>query len=237
MKPIAGRAGANGASGFNIISATLDLSPAAATLLPDKGCTTTFPNTYGFGDCAWDSTYTIYPSTAIRYKSVDCRGCDHVVVDAIHFCPNRIISATKRASTASTFWSTVCEPSRGPVLNDVEVRAPATTTVSEPLGTLAPAAAPSPVITTAPKATAALGARQGAGLELLACPTTKLVQPEMSAGKTKTTYARYTTTTIYVACGGCPLVVSTALAGYGPPVTFTKTTTLPVGTRTAYACS
>jgi hypothetical protein len=63
-----------------------------------------------------------------------------------------------------------------------------------------------------------------------------VVQPERSAGKTSTKYSTFTTTTVTVECSGCSLVISTALAGYGPPGSFVTTTTLPVGAITTYAC-
>ena len=69
-----------------------------------------------------------------------------------------------------------------------------------------------------------------------ACPTTLVVQPEKSAGKTSTRYATYTTTTVTVDCSGCSLVISTALAGFGPPFSFATTTTVSVGAATTWAC-
>ncbi|KAL2267899.1 hypothetical protein VTJ83DRAFT_5176 [Remersonia thermophila] len=79
-------------------------------------------------------------------------------------------------------------------------------------------------------------AREAAPQAATACPTTLVVQPPRSAGRTATSYSSWTTSTLQVPCGGCDLFVSTALAGYGPPATFETTTTLPVGTVTAYAC-
>ncbi len=236
MKPIVGRA-VDGEIGLQVVTVAADLSPDA-TLGANTwgtGCTTTITPAWGYGGCpSWDSTETIYPTTTVLYTSVNCRGCDHVYVDGIRFCPNRVATTTKRVSTASTFWLTVCQSS-SLLGRNVELETPATTTAGGPGATLTPVAAPSPLITSAPKATAALGARQGAA-EIAACPTTYIIPPEKSAGRTLTTYSRYTTTTVFLNCGGCPLVVSTALQGIGPLVSFTKTTTLPVGTKTAYAC-
>ena len=73
-------------------------------------------------------------------------------------------------------------------------------------------------------------------LDAAACPTTLVVQPEKSAGKTSTRYATYTTTTVTVDCSGCSLVISTALAGFGPPFSFATTTTVSVGAATTWAC-
>ncbi|KAK0620879.1 hypothetical protein B0T14DRAFT_458104 [Immersiella caudata] len=187
---------------------------------PAAACTATVSKT-PWKCPSWDGTFTIYPSATLATTSVDCKGCDYVFNDdEIHFCPNMPISITTMAKTASIFWTTVCAKS--------------------------PGALPAPMaITAAPKPTARPQARQGtAALQPLpggpgpaACPTTVVVQPEQSAGKTQTSFARWTTTTLYVPCGGCPLVVTTGLVGYGPPGVFTKTTTIPVGTKTAYACA
>ena len=79
-------------------------------------------------------------------------------------------------------------------------------------------------------------ARIQAAAAAAACPTTLVVQPEKSAGKTSTRYATYTTTTVTVDCSGCSLVISTALAGFGPPFSFATTTTVSVGAATTWAC-
>ncbi|KAK3352860.1 hypothetical protein B0T25DRAFT_453910 [Lasiosphaeria hispida] len=224
MKSIAGR----GAAAFPPQLPTLaDLSPIITaspehiSLVPfsqipwREGCTTTLAKDPKGGCLDWNGVETVHPSTTIKYKSIDCHGCDYFFSDDFRFCPNRQINATERVSTPSTYWSTVCQPTTA-LGYEPQADASALTTTS------------SLSITRTPVDTMAK--------DLAACPTTYVVQPEQSAGKTLTTYSRYTTTTVLLNCGGCPLVVSTALVGYGPPGVFTKTTTLPVGARTTYAC-
>lgn len=230
MKPILNRRDVHERSDFSLVTLAPDLPLSdRISLFPiEPGCTTTLPRTTP--RCwHWDGTETIYPSTVIQRTSINCNGCSFVQ-DNFYNCPNRQVSAFKRVSTPSTYWNTVCATS--PVrVQTIEAAATATGGARVEQG-LAPA--PSPAITTAPTPTAALEARQG--LFPVVCPTTFMVQPEKSAGKTFTTYSRFTTTTVYLNCGGCPLVISTALVGYGPPTGFTKTTTLPVGTKTTFAC-
>ena len=211
----------------------LPLSESPGQTPLEEGCTTTLPRIPWA--CSWDGTQTLYPSTTVRYTSLDCSGCSQVDSgNNIHFCPNKHIIATKTVTTASTFWSTVCEPSIIPA-HPTEAEVARVTLTEASIGNPTPKAAPIDIITAAPTPTVGSDPRQ-ADAVLAACPTTLVVQPEQSAGKTLTTYSRYTTTTIRLSCGGCPLVISTALVGYGPPGVFTKTTTLPVGTKTTYAC-
>ncbi|KAK5652892.1 hypothetical protein OQA88_9558 [Cercophora sp. LCS_1] len=202
-----------------------------------EGCTTSLPRNPS-GKCSWDGTQTIYPSTTLRYASINCNGCDHVEDNYVYFCPNQRIEGTKYVSTAFTYWLTVCESSKLVAQRTdnarTEVSAATVTSGSGLQIQELPAAAPSPAITSAPTPTASLAARED--VAPAACPTTFVVQPEKSAGKTFTTYSSYTTTTVLLNCGGCPLTLTTALAGYGPAVGFTKTTTLPIGTKTTYAC-
>jgi len=211
MKPVLGRCEALNLGDPNA-------SPADTVILhpfPGQGCTTTLSETYGY-PCSWDGTSTIYPSTTILFQQINCNGCTSVYVSKdYYYCPNQSINATLRAGIPSTSWSTICQSSAG-------AAAPAATTPSaEYYGGAKDIRSPEDGIHPAAPA---------------ACPTTLVVQPVRSAGKTATTYASFTTTTSTVNCGGCPLVVSTALAGYGPPGTFETTTTLPVGAVTTYAC-
>ncbi|KAK3318079.1 hypothetical protein B0H66DRAFT_224786 [Apodospora peruviana] len=216
--------------------ATPTASPALLLPSTTAGCTTTTSPKVA-SPCFWDGTQTIYPSTTTLSRQVDCHGCDHVFVqEEWWYCPNMVVNATEKVSTPSTYWSTVCAPSKIPGQAKKADSLAATTT--DDTITLR-----SPVITSPPEAVAQIQARprRGGGRspqmdDNAACPTTFVVQPEQSAGKTLTRYSKYTTTTVYLDCGGCPLVVSTALAGYGPAGQFTKTTTLPVGITTAYAC-
>jgi hypothetical protein len=237
MKPIIGRGEPPDRSGnvANLVgnealSARLNQQPAATA------CTATLSKS-DWKCPSWDGVFTIYPSATIRTTSVDCKGCDYVDSNEIHFCPNMQITATKTASTASTFWTTVCAPS-GVQAQATQPAMAAITPASNPIRARIPAPEPASIaITAVPTPTAGLDPRQGVVvLQPLACPTTVVVQPGQSAGKTQTTHARYTTTTLLVPCGSCSLVVTTGLFGYGPPGVFTKTTTIPVGTRTAYAC-
>ncbi|KAK1759018.1 hypothetical protein QBC47DRAFT_356919 [Echria macrotheca] len=232
MKPIMRRGDIHDRADSVFVTLSLGGPPTdRVSLFPlQPGCTSTVPRTGN--PCPWDGTETIYPSTIMRQTSVDCHGCSYVE-NQYYFCPNFHIIATKSVSTASTYWSTVCSPS--PTLTRAQEASVATATSGAGIGQIL-APLPSPAITAAPKATEALEARQDNFAA--ACPTTYFIQPEKSAGKTFTTYSRYTTTTVLVKCGGCPsLVTQTALVGYGPPADFTKTTTLPLGTKTTYASS
>ncbi|KAK4244094.1 hypothetical protein C7999DRAFT_17618 [Corynascus novoguineensis] len=203
-------------------------SPAAdrADLQPlaNRGCTKTVSTTYGY-PCSWDGTTTEYTSTTVLFQYIDCHGCDNVQVDEEwYYCPNQPVSATLWAGAPTTSWSTICQPSAA-VAQRAEVDALTTTTSGNPF--------PTPTIEPGPRRVR----NPGDGFEPAACPTTLVIQPERSAGKTLTTYASFTTSTVAVDCAGCDLVVSTALAGYGPPGAFETTATFPVGTVTSYACS
>ncbi|KAK4112833.1 hypothetical protein N656DRAFT_678212, partial [Canariomyces notabilis] len=79
--------------------------------LPSKGCTTTLTETLGY-PCDWDGTLTVYPSTVLQTRQVNCNGCDNLLVQKdYYFCPNQRINATARVGTPSTYWNTVCRPS------------------------------------------------------------------------------------------------------------------------------
>ncbi|KAM7187348.1 hypothetical protein V8F20_011012 [Naviculisporaceae sp. PSN 640] len=206
----------------------LDIMPASTAMpepnigfvpAPAPGCTSTLSEGRLATPCYWDYTKTIYPFTTTLYKSVDCHGCSALnVVKEWYYCPNMRIEGTKEVATPSTVWSTVCESSIALVK-----RNEATATAED-----------QPLITAQPELKRSRGRTPQA--DIVQCPTTYVVQPEKSAGKTLTTYSKFTTTTVYLNCKGCPLSISTALAGYGPANGFTKTTTLPVGVTTTYAC-
>ncbi|GAB1318490.1 hypothetical protein MFIFM68171_08700 [Madurella fahalii] len=220
--------------------------------LPTRpGCTTTLYETYGY-PCHWDGTQTLYPSTTIQTRQVNCNGCENLLVQKdFYFCPNQRINATARVPTPSTYYSTICRPSGALGQEQIARRAPATTTTTTTTtgeGVLqsitgAPTAHPTPTLHSELRARRNRnddGAAEAGAVHAdraATCATTLVVQPEKSAGKTQTSYAGYTTTTVLVDCRGCSaLVVSTALAGYGPPGVFTTTTTVPVGAVTSYAC-
>ncbi|KAK4445988.1 hypothetical protein QBC34DRAFT_305720 [Podospora aff. communis PSN243] len=231
-KPIAGRNVPANPPGLNVANVANFNQDALTVMLnqPAAACTATVSKT-PWKCPSWDGTFTIYPSATLATTSVDCKGCDYVFNDdEIHFCPNMPISITTMAKTASTFWTTVCAKSPGALAQVTQPAAAAITPASN-AAVRARVPAPEPA-----QGTAILHPLPG-GPAPDACPTTVVVQPEQSAGKTQTSFARWTTTTLYVPCGGCPLVVTTGLVGYGPPGVFTKTTTIPVGTKTAYACA
>ncbi|SPQ24004.1 55eb36d6-febb-4ccb-8d6b-352e7bc73d75 [Thermothielavioides terrestris] len=169
-------------------------------------------------------------------SEVNCHGCPYLdLSQSFYNCPNQHITATLSVGVASTSWSTVCRPSGQ--RSDTNAAA-ATPTV--PAGGAPVASAsnrrpngPPPSPTLRPAAAAKVA---GGGIEPAACTTTYIVQPPQSAGKTLTTYASYTTTTVPLDCAGCSLAISTGLVGYGPPGVFTTTTTLPVGAITTYKC-
>ncbi|KAK3943217.1 hypothetical protein QBC46DRAFT_307527 [Diplogelasinospora grovesii] len=184
------------------------------------------PSTKVTSPCSWDGTETLYPYTTTLYRQINCHGCQSVDVHSdIWFCPNMRINDTEKVSTPSTYWSTVCEPLTA-LSQLTETDTPATITSDGPVVTGMPNPAPTPLIT-----------NSNVGVQpTAACPTTFMVNPGQSAGRTLTRYSKFTTTTIQLDCGGCTLVTSTAIAGYGPIGRFTATITLPLGTVTAYAC-
>ncbi|KAK3991061.1 hypothetical protein QBC44DRAFT_287708 [Cladorrhinum sp. PSN332] len=210
----------------------------------NRGCTTTYsPPRLGTAACQWSGTLTIYPTTTIQYKQLNCNGCDSLFIsDYWYFCPNMQINKTERVDTPSTYWSTICRPTPARLRQrDEEAQNDAPATATSSGHGIAPTAEPvsNPVTTALPTPSVLpvandLRVREGNQLEV--CPTTHVVQPEQSAGKVSTKYSKTTTTTALLSCNGCSLVVTTAVAGYGPPVVFTTTTTLPVETVTAYAC-
>ncbi|KAK4175267.1 hypothetical protein QBC36DRAFT_27517 [Triangularia setosa] len=220
----------------------IDIEPPIKAI-PQKGCTTTSYEAWVY-PCSWAGTQTIYPTTTTLFKEVNCNGCENIIIwKDYSSCPNMVINKTERVNTASTYWSTICKPTalfaKRTAIDDT-VQTPNSQHIAGGQDqVLIPAAAQ---ITPFPKPAVDLrSARNGYGvggnLQPDVCQTTLILQPPQSAGKTSTKYSRYTTTTVSVNCSGCTgLVVSTALAGYGPPGVFTTTATLPVGTVTAYAC-
>lgn len=201
------------------------------------GCTTTLSEK-GVNPCTtMNGIQTAYPSTETAYTHVNCNGCSHVhVVKQVYYCPMDVVTAREMVPTPSTSWSTICSPSTalGP-------RAP------EPTGDTSSPPTPHPVVTSGPAEGTVLPAepqlelvRKNPNVQLgqreEACPTTFTVQPEKSAGSMTTEYQQWITTMVQLNCGGCPLVLSTALGGYGPAGRFTETVTVPVGTSTIYSC-
>lgn len=183
-----------------------------------KSCTWTTSETVPF-PCSWNGVETLYPATATATRYVDCHGCADVdVVKQIWYCPIQLVNATQVVHVPKTTWTTACATSTLPV----RAAAPATTSAVP-----APTAPPTPD-----------RRRQGnlADQGPAACPTTYVVQPRQSAGSTSTRYQQTVTSTVRLPCGGCPLVLSTALAGYGPAGRFTTTVTAPVGSVTTYVC-
>ncbi|KAK4227005.1 hypothetical protein QBC38DRAFT_365169 [Podospora fimiseda] len=226
-------------------------SPLSEGVVPlpaeaNKGCTSTYSPPYlGTAACSWSGTLTVYPTTTVQYKQLNCNGCDSLFIsDYWYFCPNMQINKTERVNTPSTFWSTICRPTPARLRqrdeDETQPDSPATATSNNSYDIVATAEPISnPITKTLPTPShfpVANDLRVRDANQLEACPTTHVVQPPQSAGKTSTKYSRTTTTTALLNCDGCSLVVSTAVAGYGPPVVFTTTTTLPVGTVTAYAC-
>lgn len=108
-----------------------------------------------------------------------------------------------------------------------------TITVLTPTTTTSTACFPSPTDTILPRRPD----QQDAVVTNALCLTTVVVQPTLSAGPTLTRYSTTATSTSRVPCGGCDLIVSTALLGPGPPARFTTTVTSPAVSSTAYACA
>ena len=198
--------------------ASLETPSPVLPVPPIKGCTTTISET-GRHPCSWNGIQTVYPSTTELYDYVNCHGCLDVYVHRpVYYCPMFVIDSVTTVTTPSTYWSTVCAP-----LTAVSQL----TQTPEPTITGAPLTARTPDSAHQPRDLAAPAA----------CPTTYVVQPPQSAGGTSTQYQRTVTQTVRLNCGGCPLVLSTALAGYGPAGRFTTTVTSPVRTTTAYVCA
>lgn len=204
---------------------------------PFRGaCTTTIQQLEANPCTRLNGVETQYPSTSTAIAQVDCHGCSQVhVVKEVYYCPMEVMTAVEMAPTASTSWITVCSPSiaLGPRATD-----------SAATGDVSPLPTPSPVVTSVPAANTGdpqlelVRKAQGAQLNErdAACPTTYVVQPGKSAGSMSTQYQQWVTTMVQLNCGGCPLVLSTALAGYGPAGRFSETVTVPVGTSTIYSC-
>lgn len=195
---------------------------------PGKSCTWTTSETVPY-PCSFNGVETVFPAIDTRTRYVDCHGCSNVHVDKqLWYCPIQVVTATQVVHTPKITWTTACAPVTVPAQTTPRV---GTSTVTSPI--LAPTAQP---MLSAPEAERR--SPQGNLVEQrpAACPTTIMVQPGQSAGGTSTLYQQTTTTTSKLPCGGCPLVVSTALAGYGPAGRFTTTVTAPVGTVTSYAC-
>jgi len=241
IQPITGRAAAPPIHPGNVVNVINEDTASIGFNQPAAAAACTVTLDRPTWNCpSWDGTFTIYPSAVLQYTSVNCKGCDHVDANDIHFCPNMQVTATRTESTPSTFWSTVCAVSTGLALAAepaVAAITPASIHIRARMADPGPAPVP---ITAAPTPTAGLELRQGGVVVLqpapAACPTTLVIKPEQSAGKTLITHSKYTTTTVLVSCGGCPLVLSTALLGYGPPGAFSKTVTSSMGTKTSYAC-
>ena len=245
------RSTATGAATLVEVDVTLDLQIPTAVLPADllsnlfvtpgpqalpavvKACTTTLSIT-DTDPCEWHGTLTVYPSTSTKYQGVDCNGCSDVFVKSdVWFCPYQNVDATRTVATPRTVLGATCNPSTvykrifptpaaGPSGNEP------TFPYYRPLEGLGPgvqAARPTP------------HGLQVAGAASCPHPTTLVVPAPQSAGKTLTGYSRFTTTTKQLDCNGCPLVVSTMVQGPGPIAHFTTTTTLPLGTATAYVCA
>lgn len=195
---------------------------------PGKSCTWTTFEKVPY-PCTFDNVDTVYPTIATSTKYVDCHGCLDVEVDKqIWYCPNQIINATQVVQTPKTTWTTVCAPVTVPGQMTAWHATPAIISKM-----LAPTAQP---VVRLPVAERRNPQGNLMDQQPAACPTTIVVQPPQSAGSTSTAYRQTITSTSRVPCGGCPLVVSTALAGPGPAGRFTTTVTAPSRTVTAYAC-
>jgi hypothetical protein len=185
-----------------------------------KGCTYTMSETVPYPCDDWNGIETHYPSTATSTAYVNCHGCQNVQVDKqLWFCGNQIVYGSTAVLTPTIITTTAC----------------ATTTATHLTPVTAFTPPPHP---TRPPTRSPFVARQNNLLEQQpdACPTTYVVQPSQSAGGTSTKYQQTVTETVRLPCGGCPLVLSTALFGPGPAGRFTATVTSPVGVSTTYAC-
>ncbi|KAK1765864.1 hypothetical protein QBC33DRAFT_119152 [Phialemonium atrogriseum] len=215
---------------------------------PARECTTTISES-GVNPCiTLNEIQTIHPSTSTLYTHVDCNGCSDVYVKKeIYYCPLMTETRQTTVLTPATTVSTVCAPStaldaRDPAFTGAGFHAAASPSRPAPAhpATITSVPTGSATTTTNPRARPRRGpgkkdARDGLD-DVASCPTTFVVQPPQSAGSMTTQYEQWATSTVELDCGGCPLVISTALAGYGPAGRFTETLTVPVGTTTVYAC-
>ncbi|KAK4238750.1 hypothetical protein C8A03DRAFT_33210 [Achaetomium macrosporum] len=132
----------------------LNLDTPAGTVifqpLPAKGCTTTVTETYGF-PCEWNGTTTVYPTTTIQFRQVNCNGCDSIYVSkSYYYCPNQKINATRTMDIPSTYWSTICRPSTALGLRDQQQHMAAPTAVPEAGARQTAVPAPNPPLTALP---------------------------------------------------------------------------------------
>lgn len=195
------------------------------------GCTTTISETIANPCLTFDGAETVYPSVATSTAYVDCHGCQHVEVDRqLWYCPVQVINATKSVHTAKTTWTTACATAAS------QLTALDGPTPKPSITTRMPVPTPQPITPTAQGKLARKPQSNWMEQQAAACPTTYVVQPEQSAGSTSTRYQQIVTSTVKLSCGGCSLVLSTALVGYGPAGRFTATVTAPVRTTTTYAC-
>lgn len=157
--------------------------------------------------CPTGGTLSVYRTWTMETRKVDCRGCGEVYIPAsTYHCPINEIKTTEWVPTPTTYTTFVCAPTKAAELE------------------------------------AAVEKRQGitfsgpGGVVEFSCPTTYVIQPEQTAGVIWTEYKAWSTKTVGLQCSGCPLVTSTAKLGLGPAGRFKTTTTLPMGTTTAYKC-
>ncbi|KAL8382295.1 hypothetical protein RB595_006199 [Gaeumannomyces hyphopodioides] len=182
-------------------------------------CTSTLTLTPHY-PCTTEAYETVYPSTRTLLTQVDCGRCQELFIPrVVYFCPLRRILGIRTVNEPSTSWSTVCATRLGRRASHHATRA----------ASAAPATPTDP--TTAGGDNTVPRARRQA-----ACRTTRVVQPQRTAGPVATQHQRVVTETVRLNCAGCELQLSTAVGGYGPVVRFTTTTTLPTGTSTVFVC-
>lgn len=70
-----------------------------------------------------------------------------------------------------------------------------------------------------------------------ACTTTRAINPPQAAGMVSTAYRTTATETMLLDCAGCDLVLVTQVQGFGPPGSYTSTSTAARGTTTTYMCA
>ncbi|KAB5532515.1 hypothetical protein GE09DRAFT_973291 [Coniochaeta sp. 2T2.1] len=201
---------------------------ATALQAPGKRCTWTVSEQVPY-PCSWNGIETAYPAIVTSTKYSDCHGCLDIQVDKqLWYCPNQIVSATAVVHTSKTIWTTACAPTT--------IYGQATAWAAAPAITSQAPVRTEPLVLDVPVAERRSPQGNLVEQQPAACPTTYVVQPGQSAGSTSTRYQQTVTSTLRLPCGGCPLVLSTALAGYGPAGRFTTTITAPVATSTTYVC-
>lgn len=139
-------------------------------------CTSTLKRAPSY-PCTTEGYETVYPSTRTVFAQVDCGQCQELFIPReVYFCPMRRILGIRTVHEPSTSWSTVCSGRATRIgLGQRDHHA-----------TQAAAAATTP---TSWEASAEDGREEvQAARQVAACRTTRVVQPQRTAGPLATQY-------------------------------------------------